>query len=64
VGNGDDQHQQLIIVDLIDNPVVAGTIHSDPPSALLADHRPTPCRTWLSLEAVKLDEHPSRDLSV
>jgi hypothetical protein len=64
VSDGNDEYEQLLLVDLVDDPVVASATDPDPPSARLANHRTTAGRTRLDPEAVKLAENPADRLTV
>ncbi len=59
MGDGDHEDQQLSIVDLVDDPVIAGAGDSDAPPIRLPDHRPTAGWSWVGPQVGELKENPA-----
>ncbi len=59
MSDGDDENQQLLIVNLVDDPVIACAGYSDAPAVRLPHHRPTSWWSRVSLQVGELDEDPS-----
>lgn len=62
MSDGDHEDQQLLIADLVDDPVITRAGDSNTPAVLLPDHRPTPGWSRIGLEVGELEENPTGGL--
>ncbi len=59
MSDGDHEDQQLLIVDLVDDPVITGASDSDAPAIRLPDHRPTAEWSRVGPQVRELKENPT-----